>query len=162
MKKATYAVGRAVMIFLKNILITTDLSEYSLAALEYAFTFGLLFGARLCLLYVDEQGQHRSDRNAAAALEGFAASRIDSRLNLELVTRSGRPAEEISRYAREQGMDLIVMATHGRTGLKQAAMGSVAQKVIRLSAVPVLAVKPHAVRESLLRFADVENELHLR
>jgi hypothetical protein len=58
-------------------------------------------------------------------------------------------------------MDLIVMATHGRSGLRHAAMGSVAQKVVRLSTVPVLMVKPRAVRESLLRFADVERELHL-
>ena len=54
------------------------------------------------------------------------------------------------------------MATHGRTGVKHVLMGSVAEKVVRLSAVPVLTVKPLPIRESLLREEDVENELHLR
>jgi hypothetical protein len=59
-------------------------------------------------------------------------------------------------------VDLIVMATHGRTGVKHALMGSVAEKVVRISTVPVLTVKPFPIRESVLRDEDVENELHLR
>lgn len=150
------------MIFLRNILITTDLSEHSLAALEYAFTLGLLFGARLSLLYVAEHGQYGNEQQAASLLEEFAARNIDTRLKPDLVVRTGHAAEQIRDFARDRGMDVIVMATHGRTSIKHALLGSVAQKVVRLSTVPVLTVKPHAVRESLLRFADVENELHLR
>ena len=149
------------MVFFRNILITTDLSEYSLAALEYAFTLGLLFGARLILLHVAEHGQYKSEAIAAAELEEFAARNIDPRLKPELAVRTGHAAERIRDFAREEGMDLIVMATHGRSGLKHAVMGGVAQKVVRLSTVPVLMVKPRAVRDSLLRFADVERELHL-
>jgi nucleotide-binding universal stress UspA family protein len=150
------------MVFLRNILITTDLSEYSLAALEYAFTLGLLFGARLTLLHVAEHGQYRNEAQAALLLEEFAARTIDTRIRPELAVRTGHAAEQIRDFAREREMDVIVMATHGRTGIKHALLGSVAQKVVRLSTVPVLTVKPHAVRESLLRFADVEHELHLR
>lgn len=150
------------MVFLRNILITTDLSESSLAALEYAFTLGLLFGARLFLLHVAEHGQYRNERQAASLLEQFAARNIDSRLKPELVVRTGHAAEQIRDFARDRDMDVIVMATHGRTGIKHALMGSVAQKVVRLATVPVLTVKPRAAREILLRFADVENELHLR
>jgi nucleotide-binding universal stress UspA family protein len=64
----------------------------------------------------------------------------------------GRPAETIVRMARERQVDLIVMATHGRTGLEHAVLGSVAEKVVRLAPCPVLTVKyaahPPAQRES--------------
>jgi nucleotide-binding universal stress UspA family protein len=53
----------------------------------------------------------------------------------------GRPAETIVRLARERNVDLIVMATHGRTGLGHAVLGSVAEKVVRLAPCPVLTVK---------------------
>jgi nucleotide-binding universal stress UspA family protein len=150
------------VVFLRNILITTDLSEYSLAALEYAFTFSLLFGARLFLLHVNEHGSQRGERHASAALGEFVARNVDPRLNLEQVVRTGQPAAEIRKFAQERGVDLIVMTSHGRTGLKHAVMGSVVEKVVRLSTIPVLMVKPRAVRESILRFEDVETELHLR
>jgi len=54
----------------------------------------------------------------------------------------GHPAEAIVRVARERGVDLIVMSTHGRTGLKHVLMGSVAEKVVRLAPSPVLTIKP--------------------
>jgi len=150
------------MVFLKKILVTTDLSEYSLAALEYAFTFGLLYGARLCLLYVAEHGHHKNEEQAVAALASFVGKNVDIRLKLDQVVRSGHAAEEIRKFAQEQGIDLIVMTTHGRTGFKHAVLGSVAEKVVRISPIPVLTVKPHPVRESILRFEDIETELHLR
>jgi nucleotide-binding universal stress UspA family protein len=53
----------------------------------------------------------------------------------------GHPAEAIVRVAQERGVDLIVMSTHGRTGLQHALMGSVAEKVVRLAPCPVLTVK---------------------
>jgi nucleotide-binding universal stress UspA family protein len=53
----------------------------------------------------------------------------------------GRPADTIVRLARERNVDLIVMATHGRTGLGHAVLGSVAEKVVRLAPCPVLTVK---------------------
>ncbi|MFZ5585879.1 MAG: universal stress protein [Thermodesulfobacteriota bacterium] len=55
----------------------------------------------------------------------------------------GDPAREIVEYARREGMDLIVMATHGRKGLEHAILGSVAENVLRTSPVPVLTVNPH-------------------
>jgi nucleotide-binding universal stress UspA family protein len=150
------------VVFLRNVLITTDLSAHSLAALEYAFTFGLLFGARMSLLHVVEHGHHRGEEQGVADLAHFVATQVDPRMKLEPAVRSGRAEAEIRRFAQEQGMDLIVMATHGKSGLKHAVMGSVVQKVVRLSTVPVLVVRPRQVRESILRFEDIENELHLR
>ena len=150
------------MVYLKKILVTTDLSQYSLEALEYAQSFSLLYASRIFLLYVEEHAHHRSGEQALAALAEFVPRNIDPDLKLTQIVRSGHPAAEIIKFSREENVDLIVMATHGRTGFKHVLMGSVAEKVVRLSAVPVLTVKPLPIRESLLREEDVENELHLR
>jgi nucleotide-binding universal stress UspA family protein len=61
----------------------------------------------------------------------------------------------------QQKIGLVVMATHGRTGLRHILMGSVAETVVRHSAVPVLTIKPSLLRESVIRNEDIENELHL-
>ncbi len=150
------------MVYLKKILVTTDLSQFSLEALEYAQSFGLLYASRIFLLHVDEHGHHRGERDAVAALAEFVARNVDSDVRLTQVVRSGHPASEIRKFSQEENVDLIVMATHGRTGVRHALLGSVAEKVVRLSAVPVLAVKPLPVRESILRDEDIESELHLR
>ena len=55
---------------------------------------------------------------------------------------SHRPAEAITDYARQKGIDLIVMATHGHTGVKELMLGSVARSVLHLSHVPVLLIRP--------------------
>jgi glycine betaine transporter len=154
--------GAIAVVYLKKILVTTDLSQYSLEALEYAQSFGLLYASRIFLLHVDEHGHHRSEAQAVAALAEFVARNVEPDLKLTQVVRSGHPAVEIRRFSQEENVDLIVMATHGRTGVKHAVMGSVAEKVVRLSTVPVLTVKPLPVRESILRDEDIENELHLR
>jgi len=77
------------------------------------------------------------------------------------VVKTGSPAAVIKRFAEEEGMDLIVMATHGRTGLRYILMGSVAERVVRISSVPVLTVKPQPLREAILKREDIETELHL-
>jgi len=185
-----------VMVFLRKILVTTDLSEFSLAAFEYATTASIFFNAEIFLLYVYEGSSvrpvkmtgrdshlsevdgaalnrahgdrqphghaHYSEEEALKALKEFVQSSISSGLNVHTVVRCGTPAEEIIRYARQEGIDLIVIATHGRTGLRHIMMGSVAEKIVRLSTIPVLSVKPGAFREQILKDEDIENELHLR
>ena len=150
------------MVYLKKILVTTDLSQFSLEALQYAQSFSLLYASRIALLYVDEHAHHRGAENAVASLAEFVARNVDPDVRLTQVVRTGRAAEEITRFAREENIDLIVMATHGWTGVKHALLGSVAEKVVRYSPVPVMTVKPLPVREALLRDEDIENELHLR
>ncbi|HUI11745.1 MAG TPA: universal stress protein [Bacteroidota bacterium] len=150
------------MVYLKKILVTTDLSQFSLEALQYAQSFGLLYASRIYLLYVEEHAHHRGGETAVASLAEFVARNVDPDVRISQVVRTGHAAEEITRFSREENVDLIVMATHGRTGVKHALLGSVAEKVVRFSAVPVMAVKPLSVREGLLRDEDIENELHLR
>lgn len=166
------------MVYLRRILTTTDLSEFSLAAMEYATSFGLLYASKLYLLHVvdttsvflslaprdpDARGhRQRAEEAARKALEAFVARNVSPDVKMDLVVRTGNPADVIRQFAREEGMDLIVMATHGRTGLRHIVMGSVAEKVVRLSGVPVLAIKPKPVRENILKNEDIESELHLR
>ena len=66
------------------------------------------------------------------------------RVAVEKAVRFGDPAEEIIKFAREQNVDLIMMATHGRTGLSRAISGSVADRVVTSGAAPVLLVRPES------------------
>ncbi|MRR37540.1 universal stress protein [bacterium] len=153
------------MMYLRKILVTTDLSEYSLASMEYASSFGILYSSRITLLHVVDhrEGHHvRTDGDARTALAQFVEKHISPDISLTPVVRFGDPADEIRLFAQEEGFDLIVMATHGRTGLRHILMGSVVEKVVRHSPVPVLTVKPHPLRESILRNEDIEHELHIR
>ncbi|HYG67919.1 MAG TPA: universal stress protein [Anaeromyxobacteraceae bacterium] len=61
---------------------------------------------------------------------------------VKTVTLVGDPADELVRYAKEEGVDLLVLGTHGRTGVSRAVLGSVAEKVVRHASCPVLVVRP--------------------
>jgi nucleotide-binding universal stress UspA family protein len=150
------------MVFLKHILVTTDLSEHSLAAIEYASTFAMLYSSRIFLLYVVERGVHKTEEQARRALQKFVSARVRRELKVFPEIRGGHAPEEIRKFAEEQSVDLIVMATHGRTGLRHILPGSVAEKTVRISPVPVLTVKPRPIRDGVLHDEDVERELHLR
>jgi nucleotide-binding universal stress UspA family protein len=78
------------------------------------------------------------------------------------VVRAGKAQTEILRFAKEEGIDLIVMATHGRTGLAHVFMGSVAERVVRTSRVPVLTVKPASFPNYLVTEKDIEEDLRLK
>lgn len=71
-----------------------------------------------------------------AAAEGLGAPRV------ETAKEAGEPAAEIVAFARERGVDLLVLGTHGRTGLEHALMGSIAERVVRKAHCPVLTVRP--------------------
>jgi universal stress protein A len=165
------------MITLKRILVPTDLSEHSLAALEYAVSFGMLYNARLFMLFVADpppvlpvrnlRASPATDRTGAAdehlqALRSLMDEHVPPALPCTPVVRTGLPADEIRRFAVKEQIDLVVMATHGRTGVRHIVMGSVAETVVRSSTVPVLTIKPSQLRESVIRHEDIENELHLR
>lgn len=149
------------MITLKRILVPTDLSEYSAAALDHAASFAFRYGADLFLLHVGE-GAASQRPGAMDALRAFMQRNVPRDVVVAPVLRFGAPADEIRRYADEERMDLIVMATHGRTGLRHILMGSVAERVVRLAGVPVLTVKPSALRDAIIRPEDIERDLHLR
>jgi nucleotide-binding universal stress UspA family protein len=167
------------MVNLRKIAITTDLSGFSLAALEFAASLRLLYTAKLYMLYVSEESpvilptlhgletdveglRLRMAQDAKVELDRFMKLHVNPDLNIIPVVRMGHPSDEIIAFSREEHIDLIVMATHGRTGFEHVLLGSIAEKVVRNSPVPVLTIKPPSVREPILKSEDVENELHLR
>lgn len=164
------------MYIVRNILVSTDFSDFSAVAVEYAASFALLYGAKIHLVHVIEPasvvGVPNLDLSTAAVsreledgaqeeMRKFVYWKMKNNTNLEQVVLHGDPHHEIVRYAQENEIDLIVIATHGRTGLAHMLLGSVAEKIVRLSPVPVLAVKPLEMRERILKKEDVEDDLHV-
>lgn len=164
------------MFIIKNILVTTDFSDYSAAALDHALSLAEIHDAKVHLLHVVEErtglsrhkGAAGSDSTpksgealAARRMSRFVFEHIDEYTTVLESIRSGIPHVEFIRYAKEHAIDLIVIATHGRTGLSHVVVGSVAERVVRYSPVPVLTVKPLALLEQLATGEDIAQDLHL-
>jgi universal stress protein A len=150
------------MFNIKNILLPTDFSNLSLSAASYACDIANQYNAKVHLLYVLEKtppilairSLDLSEEKIIKSLEEEAKKSLDEAtlkvrkkansesLVLEPVLRKGLDYVEINKYADEKGVDLIVIATHGRTGLLHTLMGSVAEKVIRYAKRPVLVITP--------------------
>ncbi len=138
----------------RKILFPTDFSTLSDAALTHATTLAQESGATLLIVHVEEPptaygtgemyyGIPEPDNDALNTMLNNVVP-TDSRVPYEHRMVIGDPAEEIVRIADEENADLIVMATHGRTGIKRLLMGSVAEKVVRYSKCPVFTFKaPH-------------------
>ncbi len=135
----------------KTILYPTDFSEYSEAALQHASSLARDTGAMLMIVHVKEPPDTFVDTGFAGYPVDVQESELLSELNLvkpsdpnigysqKLLT--GDPAKEIVRCAKEEGVDMIVMGTHGRRGLKRMLMGSVAEAIVRNASCPVLTIK---------------------
>ena len=144
----------------KRILCPVDFSEVSLHALHYGLDIARSCGASVVLLHVVEPivapadfsfgpltNTEVEDQMAARAMESLEELRTGSKLPGERVAarvERGRSFTEICRVAREEKVNLIVIATHGYTGITHALLGSTAEKVVRKAPCPVLAVKPEA------------------
>jgi nucleotide-binding universal stress UspA family protein len=128
------------MIRIRRILYPTDFSSYSNQAYFHAVALAENHGAQLTILYVYQDSGGESDR--AYWQEQLEQIRpLDPGILVRHVFLQGDPAVEIVRYARDSASDLIVMGTHGRTGLERLLMGSVAEKVMRDAPCSVLVVK---------------------
>jgi universal stress protein A len=144
---------------IKQILFATDFSECSNEALKYASNLASDTGARLWIVHVDElldatippipsvEGGYFLE----AAWDTKRQDDVKSKLAKVVPTVSnvkydhrylmGSPPNEILQFAGEQGVDLIVMGSHGRKGISRLLMGSVAEAVMRKATCPVLIVK---------------------
>ncbi len=141
--------------YARTILFPTDFSDLSHAALQYATSLALDTGGRLLVVHVEEPAAayggggdvfsvvpEPDDTTLQERLETVVPTDASVRCEHRLLT--GDPATEIVRVAREENADLIVMGTHGRTGLRRLLMGSVAEAVVRHSPCPVFTLKqPH-------------------
>jgi universal stress protein A len=142
---------------LKRILVPIDFSECAAKAVDYAAVFAEHFQAKLILLHVvepavypenflvlplplDETNQNLVE-TARERLDGLARKRIGHKVPVETLVRAGRACSEIPDTARALGADLIIIGTHGYTGLKHALLGSTAERVVRHAACPVLTVR---------------------
>lgn len=150
------------MLSIRRILFPTDFSEHAEIAWAYALTFAQEFGAEVHMLHVVAPPPRLAEAYAvniqpnsvvqALSLEAKASMdrQIEAAKDRGLIfcrqVRVGVDFREIIDYARKHDIDLIVMGTHGRTGLAHALMGSVAEKVVRKSPCPVLTVKHPAMK----------------
>lgn len=144
-----------------NILFPTDFSERSVGALDYASQLAERFNAVLHIVHIDDLSELRA-MNAAEAFM-VAGSLVDVDLGelqdrLETIKPTvpnvrckyhlvqGVPSAEIRSFAESHDIDLIVMSSHGRTGLSRLLMGSVAENVLRYTKCPVLILHPSGDR----------------
>jgi len=143
----------------KRICCPIDFSDASRAAMEVAADLARRFGAGLVLLHaypipgytfpdgsvvaspkmmqeIAEQAERHLEewRRDAEAIAGAGGVTTEKAV--------GEPAAEILSYAKDNAMDLLVLGTHGRTGLEHALMGSIAERVVRRAHCPVLTVRP--------------------
>ena len=124
---------------IRKICVPTDFSDASDQAVTYAAALARGFGASLYLIHVLKD--HRGYHTARTTLAAVAATLDDGVGRVATEVRMGDVAESIGEAARHYGADLIVMATHCRTGLSHAISGSVAEEVIRTACCPVLVLR---------------------
>lgn len=143
---------------LKRILLPTDFSDYSKTATKYACELATKFDAELHLLHTLEI--HPTSTPEFVMGLSLPAYVQESKAAAEMTIHNvldpkwakggkvihkvveGSPITEIISYARQHDIDLIVLTTHGRTGLSHALMGSVAENIVRTAPCPVLTVRP--------------------
>ena len=147
------------MIKFHRILLPTDFSANSRMAQAYACDFAEQHQAELHLLHVTQEmvlvaadplsGFTLPAANTDAArtgvereLKNFLDPAWTAKRRVVHAVRSGSPFVEVVRYAREHEIDLIVISTHGRTGLAHVLLGSAAENIVRTAPCPVLTVRP--------------------
>lgn len=145
--------------FVARILVPIDFSESSKDALNYAVQFAKRFGAELILVHIVEPTVYPADfsfaqvgfpnideelRNESAEKLSKLVAQIMEDVPARSVVRTGKAFLEIIGVAKEEAVDLIIMATHGHTGVEHILFGSTAEKVVRKAPCPVLTVRPRS------------------
>jgi nucleotide-binding universal stress UspA family protein len=151
---------RSVSMMIKRILAPVDFSEPSRRALEYAADLSRTLGSQLIVLHVVEPVYYpvagdlygvgldlgnvyeQIDRSAREQLAELARELRRRRVNVQAVLLHGTAPQAIVENATKSHADLVVMATHGRSGLSHLLLGSVANRVLRTAPCPVLTVSP--------------------
>ncbi len=142
------------MIEFSKILFPTDFSEWAEYAGSYALSIANKYGSKIYVAHVVEPFTYATDfgidygaqfkemeATARRLLDDSVASMKRTGADISSVLLSGNPYAEIVKFAQKEEIDLIVMATHGRSVVEHLLMGSVAEKVLRKSPCPVMTVK---------------------
>ena len=124
---------------IRHLLCPVDLSEPAVQALRYAAALSSLLGGDLTILYV-RSNQPEEKKSSGTSLEAFARGIVGFDSSIRLLERQGEAVTEILNTSIAVAADLIVMGTHGRTGLQRLLLGSVTERVIRRSEAPVVVV----------------------
>ena len=142
----------------KKVLFCTDFSENSDYAFEFAYGIAKRDAGLLYILHViphnpqqtyvetmiDSETLERIQKNIEEDLDNNYRERygkkIGDEIKFEIVTKSGREDEEIIEFAKKEKVDIIVMGTHGKTGIEHVFFGSVAEKVLRHSPFPIFVI----------------------
>jgi len=146
---------------IKKILLPIDFSESTNEVLDYALSLAKTYKAKLEVLHVVHELvnmtgfylphisydviENDMENAAIKNLETFGEKNLKGKVDFEIHTKRGVPYDEIIKSAEEFKADIIVMGTHGATGLDHLMFGSNAEKVVRRSPVPVLTVRAKAV-----------------
>ena len=141
--------GDEVMETPRNILAPTDFSEMSNGSAAYAAKLAIAMNARLHLHHVVHESETAhplralddAEKEEKEKLAAILTAEEKERLNLTSYVGFGPPANQIVEHAEKNDIDLIVMGTHGRSGLEKMWLGSVTEKVLRQAHCPVLVVR---------------------
>ena len=151
------------MVEIKRILFPIDFTQNSSKILPYVLSVSDKYDAMIYLLHVVEdlvkwgggsyiphisldKYQDEALKGAEKALDRVCKEQLESCPNFQKKILSGDPAQEILRTIESEGIDLVVMGTHGSKGLEHVIFGSVAENVVKKSAVPVLTINPYKVK----------------
>ena len=144
---------------IKNILVTTDFSDYSRSAFPKVIALARKFDANISILHVIQplitpaeyswgvqpiELQKEHERNCHTAMEKLVQKYFPKDISVSSHILHGIPFKEIIGFCRDQQMDLLVIATHGLSGLSHIIFGSTAEKIVRKSSCPVLVVRDPA------------------
>jgi nucleotide-binding universal stress UspA family protein len=145
---------------IERILFPTDCSERSIAALDYASNLAMSFDAILHIVYVDDLRDIVAKSAYAYPSLITAVDRSEVKAALEGIVPTtagvvyahhfieGEPSARICALAESEDIDLIVMSSHGRTGLLRLVMGSVAENVLRHATCPVLIIRQSSTKHA--------------
>ena len=147
------------MIEMKRILFPIDFTENSSKILPYVLSVSEKYDGMIYLLHVVEDlrewvsgfyiplNQYKEEalKGAEKALDRVCEEQLQSCPNFQKRTLFGDPAQEILKTIESEGIDLVIMGTHGRKGLEHVFFGSVAENVVKKSPVPVLTINPYRV-----------------
>jgi len=141
---------------IKKILVPIDFSDYSKNALRYSEEVARIYNAKLYLVYVIEPVIYPADfsmgqvalpsmdiemnTRAKEELDNLAKKELPG-LEVKTIIKTGKPFVEIIETASQEDIDLIIIATHGHTGVEHILFGSTAEKVVRKAPCPVLTLR---------------------
>lgn len=157
----------------RRICCAVDFSDPSRFAMEEAADLARTFHGQLTLVHVEEPRPVMPIDVIVPAASAFEAPSVDvarcvtawrveasarAGSPVKSAVRVGAPAEEILRFARDEAMDLLVVGTHGRTGLKHLVLGSVAERIVRQAPCPVLVVRTKEASEAAVLASQPREE----